>query len=203
MVANTTLRSLCLCVASIVLLSASEGAAEPIAKTEVITGYGFSIDQSVKGDEGGGFAISGGLLWGVGADWVLGPVVQVAPNVFGGSNTHAGMAIGNAGHGDRFWQGLLEAGVHHRSGIGQSIFTRSDAKDTDLPYIGATSRLVIDIFEPGGLRFDLRVSGRRDVGSDKQEARTESCFLGCTSERTTFESGGWHISGGIGLSYQL
>lgn len=190
--------------ASFTVLFGSESYAEQNDRsTEFRLGLGLQADNTVAGDEGGGPAVNASLLWELSEEWVLGPTVQHAPNIFGGANTHGGLALGNTGHGSRFWQLLLETGLHHRSGIGESIFTSSDAESVDLLYVGATARWVFDIGEPGGLRFDVSLSGKRDVGENMQEVRTESCFLGCVDEEHEFVTGGWHIVGGIGFAYQF
>lgn len=197
--------SLVICSLSIAVLSAAESHAEPNTPVELRLGAASALDLTVEDYEAAGLDVNATLLWNIGDEWAAGPTLHHTPLVFGGSSTYGALALGNAGHGTRYWQLLVEAGVHHRTGLGDGFLTSSDADDVSLFYLGATARWVFDIGEPGGFRLDLAISGKRDLFKNTQEANASTCglFSGCVEEQQEFVTGGWNGVFGYGIAYEF
>ncbi len=99
---------------------------------------------------------------------------------------------------------LAEGGIHTVSGLGNDLFTRAMTRDqVELPYVGAQVRLSLDPGAPNHFVVDISVAGRVDLGRERRQVVTETCFIGCSTRTESWEVGGQSLGVTLGLGYRF
>jgi len=136
---------------------------------------------------------------------VLGANLTVHSSLFGATHAYFGGLYGFAiGADNAHLEVTGEGGVHMISGMGDDLFSSGASNsEASLPYVGAQVRAVFDIGDANGWQLELSVQGRSDLFSEERQVSVQSCFLGCSTEMETWQTGGVSANALAGLSYQF